>query len=98
MRAAQAMLGGRCSPPPDTHKARLVVACCLSVHEKVVRRWLDPRHHTASTLTDADLTGTKLIGVDDLTAEQVQSVKNWRATHLPDSLKYLLTEPLVPPV
>ena len=46
---------------------------------------------SGATLTDANLTRTKLIGVDDLTAEQVQSAKNWRAAHLPDSLKYLLT-------
>ena len=46
---------------------------------------------SGATLTDANLTRTKLMGVDDLTAEQVQSAKNWRAAHLPDSLKYLLT-------
>ena len=29
--------------------SRLAVAAHLSVNEKVVRRWLDPRHHTAAT-------------------------------------------------
>ena len=51
-----------------------------------------------TTLIGADLTDTLLSDAKNLTAEQVQSAKNWRATHLPDSLKYLLTEPLVPPV
>ncbi len=29
--------------------SRLAVAAHLGVNEKVVRRWLDPRHHTAAT-------------------------------------------------
>ena len=33
----------------DSGLSRLAVAHRLGVNEKVVRRWLDPRHHTAAT-------------------------------------------------
>ena len=33
----------------DSGLSRLAVAQRLGVNEKVVRRWLDPRHHTAAT-------------------------------------------------
>ena len=33
----------------DSGLSRLAVAARLGVNEKVVRRWIDPRHHTSAT-------------------------------------------------
>ena len=44
-------------------------------------------------LHGADLREANLSRATNLTAEQVLSAKNWHKAYLPDSLKYLLTEP-----
>ena len=58
--------------------------------------WADLRLATltGAKLNKADFFGTELMGARDLTAEQVQSTRNWRdATSLPDYLEDILEPP-----
>ena len=53
------------------------------------RTFLSEADLNGADLNGADLNGAHLSGARNLTAEQVQSAKNWRKAHLPEHLLYL---------